>query len=348
MGKIYCNFCGKENDEKSEKCIKCKERLNQKEHLWKDYLYDHIKDDLKGKVTDKTISLITNYVKSHLYGVILSLMILVTATTGIVNVIDNSYIKDVDENKNIIEIVPIDIESDLVKKLYEINTFNNDLILLNDEGFYMDRYVDYNSFSDESRLYLTYELNKVKGSSYTYIGCDDMKSYDTVYNMCVNDMDSTWFGPEFIDSMRLYKIDINSFSEEYKKLWGADKSLPKVDFELKYFSLCEYSSDNNDYLCHALMQGWPAIQIEITKLIKAYEVGNYVYLYDYYVYCGDGTYKDRFMTKKISDIDYREIYFDDKEDMDILGKGQIYKHRFKKNTDGTYSWVSSEPVDKLP
>lgn len=348
MGKIYCNFCGKENDEKNEKCIKCKELLNQKEHLWKDYLYDHIRDDLKGKVTGKTISLITNYVKSHLYGVILSLMILVTTITGVIKIIDNSYVKDVNKNKNMMEMVPIDIESDLVKKLYAINTFNYDLILSDNEGFYMDKYVDYNSFGDKNRLYLTYRLNGVEGSKYEYSGCEDMKSYDTVYNLCVNDMDRIWFGPEFIDSMNLYKLDINSFEQGYKDLWGEDKSLPKVDFELKYSSLCEYSNDNDDYLCHALMQGWPAIQIEITKLIKAYEVGNYIYLYDYFVYCYDRTYKDINRTKKISDIDYREIYFDGREDMDILGKGQIYKHKFKKNRNGTYSWVSSEPIDKLP
>lgn len=352
MGKIYCNFCGKINKSSDDKCIKCGEKLIQEDHLWQDYLYDHIKSDLKGKVKNKTLSLITNYVKSHLYGVVLSLVIIATSVSGIVKIVNDLDVKDVKENKNAVEIIEMDIESDLVKKLYEINTFNSDLILPDDEGFYMDKYVDYNSFSTQSRLYLTYMLNKVKGSKYEYNGCEGMKSYDKVYNICINDTDGTWFGPEYVDYMRLYKLDINSFEQEYKNLWGEDKTFPKEDFEIKYSSSCEYSESNNDYLCHALMQGWPGIQLVVTKLIKAEEIGNNIYLYDYFVYCdgyieNPGTYKDIKATKKISDINYMEIYFDNREDMDILGKGQIYKHRFKKNKNGTYSWISSEPIDSL-
>jgi len=33
--------------------------------------------------------------------------------------------------------------------------------------------------------------------------------------------------------------------------------------------------------------------------------------------------------------------------MSILGEGQIYKHTYKKNKNGTYHYVSSEPVSSL-
>ncbi len=105
MKKIYCVFCGHENEEKYTKCQKCNKSLNPSENLWKDYLYNHIKDDLKDNVTDKVFSLVTNFIKSNLYGVIMTVLVLSTATVGIVNIPKNNntskYIKEVTVNNNL-------------------------------------------------------------------------------------------------------------------------------------------------------------------------------------------------------------------------------------------------------
>ena len=96
MKKIYCIRCGNKNDKRSERCNKCHCKLNQKESLWKDYIFDHIKDDLKGKVTDNIFSLLTNFIKSHLYGVVMSILVLIVGTGGIIYIKQDDYIEKVD------------------------------------------------------------------------------------------------------------------------------------------------------------------------------------------------------------------------------------------------------------
>lgn len=85
MSKIYCVFCGTENKVEDKKCSKCKKELNPLEHPFKDYIYNHIKDDLKGKATDSIISLLKNFIKSHLYGSLMTAAIIFTVVAGIVS-----------------------------------------------------------------------------------------------------------------------------------------------------------------------------------------------------------------------------------------------------------------------
>ena len=64
---IYCVFCGEENVITNTNCIKCKKDLHPKNTPFKDFLYRHIKDDLKGKVEDNIFSYLKNYIISNLY-----------------------------------------------------------------------------------------------------------------------------------------------------------------------------------------------------------------------------------------------------------------------------------------
>lgn len=88
---IYCVFCGEENDSKFEKCSKCKKELYPKNHLFKDFLYDHIRDDLKDKVTDNIFSYLKNYIISHLYGVVMTVSVLFTGVVIITSLTSNPY-----------------------------------------------------------------------------------------------------------------------------------------------------------------------------------------------------------------------------------------------------------------
>lgn len=74
--KLYCVYCGVENDLKSEKCKKCDKPLHPKNQLFKEFLYNHIRSDLKGKLTDSIFSYIKNFIISHLYGTVMSLSII--------------------------------------------------------------------------------------------------------------------------------------------------------------------------------------------------------------------------------------------------------------------------------
>lgn len=83
--KIYCVFCGTENKSDDDKCLSCHKKLNPKENLFVDYLKNHIRDDIKGQVEDKLSSIIIAYLKSHLYGLILTLSIVITSTSIIIS-----------------------------------------------------------------------------------------------------------------------------------------------------------------------------------------------------------------------------------------------------------------------
>lgn len=89
---IYCIFCGEKNHTNDKKCSKCHKKLNQKDHLFKDFLYNHIKDDIKGKITDDIFSLLKGFIISNLYGTTLvATLIFATLTTTINQVATNHF-----------------------------------------------------------------------------------------------------------------------------------------------------------------------------------------------------------------------------------------------------------------
>ena len=76
--KIYCVYCGEENKIDDLKCSKCKKSLNPKDHFFKEFLVDHIKDDLQGNIEDTIIDLLKKWIISHLYGLGITAAILFT------------------------------------------------------------------------------------------------------------------------------------------------------------------------------------------------------------------------------------------------------------------------------
>jgi len=76
---IYCVFCGTKNNYDVEKCSKCKKSLHPKNHLFREFLYEHIRDDLKGKVTDNIFSYLKNFIISHLYGAAMTVSVIFAA-----------------------------------------------------------------------------------------------------------------------------------------------------------------------------------------------------------------------------------------------------------------------------
>lgn len=335
MKKKYCVFCGTKNDIKNETCSKCKNSLNPKDHLWKDYFKSHIKDNLKDKVEDKISSIITNYITSHLYGIVFSILFIATVTTGVVAVVkenkQSDYIKIVE--KSPIEITELALDDALVEEL-------NGFLILNQErffntGFYDGKKMTYNDLQEKNAM--VYQQNRIEGHAVTFHSCEEAKKYPNIYEVCQKD--SSWVVGEDASYYRFFSYD--DFNTLYKKMFGNDKNAEKISFNIYYNTQCDFYENLDEYLCYNLPAGWYAEEAEFTKLIKVQKVNDWIEYYDIYVYGGyDGTYKDLKKKEKISNI----LIWDDNS---LVEKGQIYKHIFKDNGNGEYYWVSSEPVNNV-
>ena len=82
---IYCTFCGTLNKVEDTVCHKCHRFLKRGDHPLVDYMEEKIIGKYQGKLKNSFFSILTNYIKSHLYGFILTCSIFVSATAMIVS-----------------------------------------------------------------------------------------------------------------------------------------------------------------------------------------------------------------------------------------------------------------------
>ena len=80
---VYCTNCGTKNSNKDEICKKCKEKIEVKNHLFRDFVYSHTKDKLKSDITDNIFSLISRFLISHLYGTVFVATIIFTGVSAV-------------------------------------------------------------------------------------------------------------------------------------------------------------------------------------------------------------------------------------------------------------------------
>ena len=77
---IYCSFCGDKNEKEEKFCKKCKEPLSPRNHLLRDYVVDHFRDDLKENAIDSVFAFIKAWIISHLYGIAMLVAIIFTGS----------------------------------------------------------------------------------------------------------------------------------------------------------------------------------------------------------------------------------------------------------------------------
>ena len=81
---VYCILCGAENNPQAKFCTKCGQPMEQKDNDIATYLSDKAKEKVKESVTDKAqnafLALLEKFVNSYLYGVVLSISIVMAAT----------------------------------------------------------------------------------------------------------------------------------------------------------------------------------------------------------------------------------------------------------------------------
>jgi len=87
---IYCVHCGKKNEvlKQNKNCMLCKKNLYEKSHELRDYLYDKVKDEVKGNIEENVINFITALIKKYLYGITVTASVVFAATSITVNAIN--------------------------------------------------------------------------------------------------------------------------------------------------------------------------------------------------------------------------------------------------------------------
>ncbi|MBQ6488105.1 MAG: hypothetical protein IJI75_02650 [Solobacterium sp.] len=78
--KKYCIFCGAENTADADTCCACGRTMHPEEHLLKEYLYRKTKGKLQGKAEDSFLSVLKNWILSHLYGLVVTISLVALAT----------------------------------------------------------------------------------------------------------------------------------------------------------------------------------------------------------------------------------------------------------------------------
>lgn len=81
----YCINCGKQIADELDVCPFCSRKTNIKDNSLLDYMFNHIKGDLKSKTEDKLISIIKNYLLSHLYGTVMVISVVAVAVSAAIN-----------------------------------------------------------------------------------------------------------------------------------------------------------------------------------------------------------------------------------------------------------------------
>ena len=230
----------------------------------------------------------------------------------------------------------VKIDTDYVLNSYKF-LVNDNLDSCNGLNMYGENRVEYADLSDADKLCLAYrnikqhsydKLNKSNNENYCYISKNDNKGFTlNEDNIC----DIEIISKEKIDQIyyELFNKQIGDYS----------------DFKINDSRACYYQDDK--YLCgDSILQnityGWNPTYYTI--ITKAKEKGSYLYIYDYFLIINNnecylsnnGSIKNDKCSLKLTNANIDNRF--------LTKFGQKYKHTFKKNNNGTYYWISSEPI----
>lgn len=103
--KHYCIYCGSSLEEGSNICPSCKQPVPEKESLFKEYLYRNTKEKLKSTIDDSFFNIVKNWILSHLYGVVVSLLIVGLAVRALALPGLPSYIKEMNSSERPVQAI---------------------------------------------------------------------------------------------------------------------------------------------------------------------------------------------------------------------------------------------------
>ena len=246
----------------------------------------------------------------------------------------------------------LDVESELIqtlnRKLVKYNKLGAMVYSKNnqtnyfDSSFYKDAKIEYNDLSNEEKIVAVIN-NIIPREAFVNDIIDNNK---------------LWNKEAFLKSSnrKLYtKEDIN---EEAKNIFGKNAEDIKWETLDMCGSVLDYV-DGNYYEYNYDGGGLGYTNTAASKIIKAEKQGDYIYIYDKFLYCDETEYwvnngKMKFYkssTKKDELNDVKVIYSEnnyeivDKTLENNLDICSTYKHTFKVDNEGNCYWISSEPIE---
>ena len=132
----YCIYCGTECDNGVAVCPSCNKSFTERENLFIEFLIDKTKDKYKGDLEDSIVEIIINFIKSHLYGVVLTISIVGVVVTSVVS--NDSYIQKVTK-----------LPSNEVVEMHNYTSDQNEIKKVVDDYFYYARNIDHKADAEE-------------------------------------------------------------------------------------------------------------------------------------------------------------------------------------------------------
>ncbi len=229
------------------------------------------------------------------------------------------------------------LDSELVTELHEYFSSED---LSNCEGLftYADDKVEYSDVNSESRLCLAYQKTELTDV--------EIKEYKPKKKETTCDVDGMIFRvDEETETCSVSIIDKEVINKTYKKIFGKDIE-DDEEFKVDNLNIC-YLKDDKYYcgLSETFTYTLGNESVIYRVIEKAIEKGSEVIIYDYFAKINDDTCFANYTTTTINEKCTNEY----KEQKEINYKfmknyATQYKHVFKLADDGTYYWVSSEPI----
>ncbi len=230
----------------------------------------------------------------------------------------------------------LDPESEQITELY--NYFNIDsLSACNSLKNYTNKKIDYENLSTEIKLCLAYQkanLNDVEVETINGNKKDELCNYD----------DMIFRKDEKSNNCTVKIFDKKIIDDSYKKIFGKNiennESFNADDLHICYLKndkyycglseTIKYTIGNDSYIYRSIK--------------KAVEKSSKIVIYDYFIKINNNEcYSD--VNGTLNEKCTQAYDKDTKIDIRFLKKyGTKYKHTYMKNADGTYSWISSEPI----
>ena len=233
----------------------------------------------------------------------------------------------------------LDTDSKTITELY--NYFSTeDLSNCNGLFNYASGLVNYDTIDSDTRLCLAYQksdlVNNLEASTITGEKKEDVCIYSDM--RFKKDDDS--------NDCTISIIDKDVIASTYKKIFGKDIEENET-FKSDGFHICYLNEDK--YYC-GLSESFSyklGSESYIYRVIqKATEKGSKIEIYDYFIKVKDNICYNNYTTN-LQNEKCNEAYKNNQDiDFNFLKSyGTKYKHIYSKNKDGSYSWVSSEPIE---